>query len=336
MLFCYSFRSSGKQIPETKEMTMKRVLVVYFSQTGQLKQVVDAFIRPVLESVHVRVDIERLDPLIPYPFPWPFIRFFDQFPETVHLCPTPLHPFGFDIDTKYDLIVLAYTVWFLSPSPPVTAFLKSREGQIILRGTAVITLIACRNMWLQAQEQVRHLLLQADARLLDNVVITDRGSTLKTLVTTPRWMLTGKREAFWRIFPRAGLRDEDIADMQRFGKALLPALLRGDTERNHPLLEGLKAVYVDPRLIGSEKLARRSFLIWGTLFQQAGPQGHPLRKLTALSYGIFMLLMVVTVIPVMIGFRSLIKPMRQPALEKQCRYFEAPSGSSDFRMKERS
>lgn len=315
---------------------MKRVLVVYFSQTGQLKSVADAFVRALVENPDVLVEFEALRPLAPYPFPWPFIEFFDQFPEAVYLQPPLLQPLGLDENTRYDLVILAYTVWFLSPSPPITAFLQSPQGRAILQDTAVITLIACRNMWLQAQEQVKQLLSQAQARLLDNVVLTDRGSTLKTLVTTPRWMLTGNREAFWGVFPRAGLTDEDIRAAQRFGKALLPALLSGDTGKTAPLLQGLKAVNVDQRLIGSEKLARRSFLVWGKLFRRLGQQGHPRRKLAALLYGLFMIVMVLTVVPLTITVRILLRPWLQQTFAKQRRYFEEPSGSSDLRMEEYS
>ncbi|WP_201020310.1 dialkylrecorsinol condensing enzyme [Pseudomonas cichorii] len=315
---------------------MKRILVVYFSQTGQLKRVADSFVRALIEDNRVLVEFEELTPLRPYPFPWPFVEFFDQFPEAVHLYPSRMRPSKIDIKKRYDLVIIAYTVWFLSPSPPITAFLKSAKGKIILRNTAVITIITCRNMWIQAQEQVKNLLIQANARLLDNVVLTDRGSPLKTLVTTPRWMFTGNREAFWGFFPRAGLTDEDILSAQRFGRALLPEIVNGRTEQNFPLLKGLKAVSVDPRLIHSEKIARRSFLLWGKLFLTIGPQGHPHRKLAAFVYGIFMICMVATVIPVMMGLRTFIKPMRGHVLEKQCRYFEEPSGSSDFRMREQS
>ena len=42
------------------------------------------------------------------------------------------------------------------------------------------------------------------ARLIDHVAFTDPGPTLATLVTTPRWMLTGRRDA-WLGLPPAGI-----------------------------------------------------------------------------------------------------------------------------------
>ncbi|WP_438301725.1 dialkylrecorsinol condensing enzyme [Pseudomonas sp. NMS19W] len=230
------------------------------------------------------------------------------------------------------MIILAYTVWFLSPSPPITAFLKSAEGKTVLSETPVVTLIACRNMWLEAQEQVKQLIKQANAYILDNVVLTDRGSALKTLVTTPRWMLTGKKNAFWRIFPRAGIHNNDIVAAQRFGKALLFSLLHGNVKNKNPVLTGLKAATVDQRLIGSEKIARRSFLIWGKIFRTLGPQGHLLRKLAVIIYGLFLIIVVATIVPLTMIIRTLLKPWRKLAIEKELKYFEGPSGSNDDRM----
>ncbi|MDD0970175.1 MULTISPECIES: dialkylrecorsinol condensing enzyme [Pseudomonas] len=299
-----------------------------------MKQIAESFIRPIIDSHSVTVDVEELKPITPYPFPWPFGQFIDQFPEAVSLVAPALHPFQFDQSKKYDLIILAYTVWFLSPSPPITAFLKSGEGKTVLNGTPVITLIACRNMWLEAQEQVKQLIGQANAHVLDNVVLTDRGSFLKTLVTTPRWMLTGKRNAFLGIFPRAGIHNNEIVATQRFGKALLFSLLYGDMQKREPVLTGLKAATVDQRLIGSEKIARRSFLIWGKLFRTLGPQGHLLRKLAAIAYGLFLIVVIATVVPLTMIIRVLLRPWRKQAIEKELQYFEGPSGSNDDRMEE--
>src|SRR3546814_765217 len=198
---------------------MKRVLVVYFSQTGQLRRVAESLCAP-LTAAGVEVEWCALQPRQPYPFPWPFFRFFDQFPETVHLDSPTLQPLGIDVARRYDLVVLAYTVWFLSPAPPIAAFLKSAEARQLLLNRPVVTLIACRNMWLLAQEIVKDLLEQAGAKLCDNIVLTDCGSALATFITTPRWMLTGRQNAFWRVFPRAGLDESPIAGAPRFGDAI--------------------------------------------------------------------------------------------------------------------
>lgn len=310
---------------------MKRVLVVHFSQTGQLRQVAASLCAPLAGQPDIRLDDCALQPETPYPFPWPFWRFFDEFPEAVHLDPPPLRPLDVAPDARYDLVILAYTVWFLSPAPPVTAFLQSAAGRALLRDTPVITVIACRNMWHLAQEEVKKLLSAAGARLSDNVVLTDPGSSLATFITTPRWMLTGRREAFGP-FPRAGLTATQIADTRRFGDAILQALREDRVTGHAPVLTGLAAVESDTRLVASERIGRRSFFIWGRLIRAIGPRGSWRRRPVLALYVAFLVTMIVTVVPLSLLLRALLRPLAARRMAAQKRYFEAPSGSGRERM----
>ena len=61
---------------------MKKVLVLYYSQSGQLRSVVDSFISK-LEDEEVLVEKREIEPLENYPYPWNFYRFADEFPEAV-------------------------------------------------------------------------------------------------------------------------------------------------------------------------------------------------------------------------------------------------------------
>ncbi len=56
--------------------------------------------------------------------------FFNTFPETVHLTPPPIEPLPFQHEI-YDLVIIAYSVWFLSPSQPITAFLQSEQAKSV-------------------------------------------------------------------------------------------------------------------------------------------------------------------------------------------------------------
>ena len=91
-------------------MTVPKVLIVYYSQTGQLSALAQYFAKP-LQQAGVVTDCVPLVPQQPYPFPWRFWRFFDTFPETAHLRPAPIEPPQIPHD-DYDAVVIAYTVWF--------------------------------------------------------------------------------------------------------------------------------------------------------------------------------------------------------------------------------
>ncbi|MBA1145573.1 dialkylresorcinol condensing enzyme [Ectothiorhodospiraceae bacterium WFHF3C12] len=306
---------------------MKRVLVVYFSQTGQLASIARTLSEPLASAADCEVEYEALTPRKPYPFPWPVFDFLDAFPETVALEPPEIEPLRADPDQRYDLIILAYTVWFLSPAPPITAFLKSGSGRALLSNTPVVTVVGCRNMWLQAQEDMKALLAEAGARHVDHVALTDRGSSLKTLITTPRWMLTGRRDPFWGVFPRAGIDAADIRDSARFGNALLRALRAGTIDSGEPTLRGLGAAPVDDRLIDSERIGKRSFTIWSKLLRRVGPPGTAARRAVLGIYLVFLVTMIATVVPITMTLRALLRPLRQRKISAQKAYFEQPSGS---------
>jgi hypothetical protein len=309
---------------------VKRVLVVHFSQTGQLARVVRRLVSPLAAAADVRLTEEVLRPRAPYPFPWPFWRFFDAMPETVLLEPPELEPFAVSADQhadpQFDLIVLAYQVWFLAPSAPITAFLKSAAGRRLLQGRPVVTVIACRNMWLNAQETMKKLIHEAGGQLRDNVVFTDRAPTLATLITTPRWLLTGKRDSFLGL-PPAGIADSDIAGAERFGRALLAGLRAGTERQDAPLLAGLGAAQVDPRLIFSERAGRRVFAAWSRIVRLGGKPGSPARLPLVALFCAYLVAVILTVVPLSLLVQRLLRPLLARRLETQKTYYEQPSGS---------
>jgi len=304
---------------------MKRVLVVHFSQTGQLARVARRLVSPLTDANDVELVEETLRPRPPYPFPWPLRRFLDAMPETVLLEPPALEPYSVRADDRFDLIVLAYQVWYLAPSGPMTAFLRSEAGKRLLRGRPVVTVIACRNMWLLAQETVKRLIREAGGRLLDNVAFTDQGGTLATLVTTPRWLLTGRRNAFWGL-PAAGVAEQEIAKADRFGLALLNAL-RADREcEDAPMLAGLGAARVDPRLIFSERAARRAFSAWSRLIRLGGAPGSIARVPMLALFSVYLVAMILAVVPTSLLVQRVTRPLFAARLRSLQAYYELPSG----------
>lgn len=311
---------------------MKRVLVVSYSQTGQLTAVVRSIVAPLAASPSVDVTFATLVPEEPYPFPWPFLEFFNTFPETVHERPAALKPLGVPAEPPFDLVILAYQVWFLSPSQPMSAFLQSPEAARLLRGTPVMTVIACRNMWLMAQETMKRKLHDLGAHLIDNVVLTDRAHSAATFISTPLWMLTGRRGPFlFGVVPAAGIAAEDIAAASRFGRALEAGLPGLDPSRPHPLLTGTGAVRIDERLIASERIGYRSFRIWGRLLMLLGPARSVPRRVVLSVYIVFLATMILTVAPANAAIKRLLAPWTRERIARQRAYFAAPSGEADAR-----
>lgn len=313
---------------------MIRILVVHYSQTGQATRAARSMMAPIEAHPDFDVVWHNIEPVDPYPFPWGFLRFFDTFPESVYLDPPALKPASFDPDARYDLIVLTYQVWFLSPSLPIAAFLKSSAARVFA-GKPVITLVVCRNMWLTAQETVKTLLTERGARLIDNVALVDQGPAWTTFITTPRWLLTGRSNAFWGVFPPAGVSPADIAAAERFGHAIVEQrhLIQSVSALNKPLLTGLGAVRVNPGYIASERLAHRSFRIWGKLLRTIGKPGNPARRAALLAYIVFLVTLILTVVPLGIVIRALLRRLLRERMHKEVTRLELPSGSGTERIR---
>ncbi|WGT63647.1 dialkylrecorsinol condensing enzyme [Variovorax paradoxus] len=309
----------------------KRVLVIHYSQTGQLGSVAEQIVAPLKADPAISVHVETLRPLADFPFPWPFLTFFDAFPESAHLKPPPLAPLSLTGDEQFDLVILPYQVWFLAPSQPIVAFLKHPLAAQLLQGKPVVTVIACRNMWLLAHEKLKGLLDAVGARLIDNVVLTDPGPTLATFFTTPAWLIWGRKRGFWGM-PDAGLSEGQIRGTGRFGRALREAL-HSDLERGtQPLLSGMGAVQANAKLLISEKAGTRSFFLWGKLIMAAGRPGAWQRKPLLLLYVAFLLVLIVTVVPVSLTLQALLRPLFKGWLTKMTALFERPSGSATDRF----
>ena len=309
----------------------KEVLAVLYSQTGQLSAIAEQMLAPLQADPSISVRVEVLRPLREHPFPWPFFRFLDTFPESAHLVPEKLHPLNLAEDARFDLVLIFYQVWFLAPSRPVIAFLNTPTAQHILHGKPVVTIIACRNMWLQAHARMCALLAQLGARHLDNVVLTDRAPTLTTLLTTPLWLLTGRKTPVPGL-PTAGVAASEIKRSIRFGRALRDALHAELEQRDAPLLSGLQAVDAQPQLLVSERAGSRSFYLWGKLLRLAGGPGAWQRKPLLVCYLVFLLGIIVTVVPLSLALQALFRPLLKKRLAALKVEFERPSGSGTERL----
>lgn len=320
-----------KTTEASKSRPIKRVLVLNYSQTGQLTEITHRILAPLEQDGGIAVHIEILRPVKPYPFPWGFFSFLDAFPEAAHMVPPQLQPLSLTGEEDFDLVILPYQVWFLAPSQPVTAFLKLPLAKKLLAGKPVVTVIACRNMWMLAQEKMKGLLEACGARLLDNVVLVDPNPTMITLFTAPIWLLSGKRD-FFKILPPAGVDAASIQATQRFGLALREALHKNEERGTTPLLAGLKAADSDPHLLVSEKAATRSFYMWGKLLRAVGEPGQWRRYPFLVLYVIFLITLILTVVPLSLLIQSLLRPFMRRRFAALKRQFDLPSGSGTERM----
>ena len=198
---------------------MKHILVIHYSQSGQLTEIVNNIVSTI--DKNTKIDYYDIEMEKSFPFPWNKKDFINVFPETFLEMERPIKPVPKNIiDKKYDLIIFGYQVWFLTPSLPIISFLKTAEAKSIFKDTPVVTVIACRNMWLMAQEKMKKKLVGLGANLVGNIALVDRHINHISVITITKWMFSGKKEKYLGIFPKPGVSQKDIDESVKFGHVI--------------------------------------------------------------------------------------------------------------------
>jgi len=159
----------------------------------------------------------------------------------------------------------------LSPAIPINSFLKNNISKALLKDTPVVTLIGARNMWIQAQEKVKKLLLQNQAKLVGHIALVDRHINHISVVTIVHWMFNGdKNKRFMGVFPKPGVSQKDIDESIKFSPVILNHLQQNkyNTLQNN-LLE-LDAIKIKPFLVLVDKRANVIFSKWANFIQGKG------------------------------------------------------------------
>lgn len=300
---------------------MKNVLVVQYSQTGQLTDIVLSILGPLASDKTIHIDTLTLRPQPEYPFPWSTRTFCDVFPESVEGVPCTLAPLDCDPDASYDLIILAYQVWFLAPSIPVHAFLQSPEAKRLLNETPVVTVIGCRNMWLLAQERVKGRIRELGGQHVGNIVLGDRASNLVGVATIAYWMLTGRKDRLLRVFPRPGIDDTDIRQASRFGIILRKAMQDDILSLDQQVLNAVGAVRVEPAYIIFEKRIMKIFRIWARFIRRKGGPGAPERQRRVRCFFYYLLTAIAVLAPLAALGAQLTIRLKKAKIDKAVAYY---------------
>jgi hypothetical protein len=292
------------------------ILVIYYSQTGQLKHLLDSILAPI--QAEADIDIVAIEPTRKFPFPWTNNAFFDCMPECVLQIPEEIDEMLIP-EKKYDLVILGYQPWFLSPSIPITSFLESKYAHI-LKKSNVITVIGSRNMWLNAQEKIKEKLKSFDAQLIGNIVFRDKNPNLTSILTVIRWSFKGKKEA-GKFLPEAGISQLDIQDASKFGPIILSNLTETQHLHNHLLHNG--SVFLNPALIILEKRGIANFRKFASYIREKGERGNPNRLSRVKLFNRLLLVGVFLLSPISAITAKLSVLFNKKTLEKEVSYFKS-------------
>ncbi|CAM4439405.1 MAG: hypothetical protein LEGION0403_FIIPPAGN_00063 [Legionella sp.] len=289
----------------------KNILVISYSQTGQLTAIVESFLSGFSNKIHI--DYIKLDEIYNYKFPWSMQSFFGVFPDSV-LKKTESHfmlDYDEKYDKKYDLVILGYQPWFLSPSIPISTFLQSDFAKKILPGKAVITIIGCRNMWTQAQETVKGLIKDVNAHWVGNITLYDKAYNFVSLFTILRWMLRGQKG-------NSGVNKKDIEQNKIYGKYVNDVIIKNEPIAQQALVN-LGAVKIIPHLALMEK---RAFIIFLKFAQLIDKEKKPLKKKFKIKlFQLYLIIAILIFSPISMAISLLIRMLHPKKYKEIINYY---------------
>ncbi|WP_104734925.1 hypothetical protein [Hanstruepera ponticola] len=277
---------------------MQSVLVIHYSQSGQLTEIVNNISASIkgdnIETTHVSINMKE-----PFPFPWNKKEFYGAFPDTFNQIPQEVEVLPEHIiNKKYDLIIFGYSIWYLTPSLPTTSFLHTEQAKKLFNNTPVITVIGCRNMWIMAQEKMKKKLKSMNAHLVGNIVLADRHINHISVITIAQWMFSGKKERFLGIFPKPGVSQKDIDEATKFGPIILNHLQKNDFIGLQNSLLEKNAVKIKPFLITVDKRANVIFSKWAQFIQSKGDKNAPKRQFWVKIFNYYLLFVIWFIAPI--------------------------------------
>lgn len=304
---------------------VKKILVIYYTQTGQLKSAIDATLKPFENDSNYSIKYLKVEPKVAYPYPWSYTEFFDVFPETVQGMPTELVPFDLDPSEQFDLVFIAYQPWFLSICIPINSFLQTPEAALLLKNKNVITLIACRNMWLGGQEKMKAHLLRLQANLVGNITFVDKSANLVSLVTVLAFVLKGVKEKFMGIFPKYGVSDKDLSEAHLFGEVIKKHLNTGNYEGQQAELNALGATNIRGNLLLMEGRGRALFPLYSRYITKKGGKGSKERRARVRTFGIVLPTGILILSPIITILSRLAPVLFRKKFQKEIEYYSQNS-----------
>ncbi len=298
---------------------MKKILVITFSQSGQLDEIVSNITNHFADDISIHY--EKLKPIPTFNFPWKGNSFYDAMPESVRMIPAKLEAMSFNSDEDFDLIILGYPIWFLSSPIPLTTFLKSKEAKIVMKGKPIITVIGARNMWVMAQEDIKRMIIDNGGFLKGNIALHDRNNNLSSVVTIIYWMTTGKKDRYLGLFPKPGISDADILAVKRFAPVISDAIINDNYDSLQKNLLSLNAVELSPNVVSTEEKGKKMFKIWSRFILKKGGPGSSQRVTRLKMFSWYLMFVIFAVSPIVTVLFYITWPLRFLGIRKKMRYY---------------
>ncbi len=295
---------------------MKKILVVYYTQTGQLKQLVDGVLTTLKRDSNYQIDYFKIEPINDFPFPWSNDEFYDCMPESVEGIPVAVKPF--DMEGDYDLVILAYQVWFLNLSIPFWSILQDEKMKAFLKNKKVITILGIRNMWVNAQKRLLTYFKDTKVNHVGNLVFADPNTNLVSVLTVLKYLTTGVKKPYSSL-PPYGVGQKDFDRLPVFGDFIKEAITQDHWNNFQEKCVQNKGVSIHFALRTTELAAGRIFKAWSAFILKKGEAGNPARKKRLVIYQFYLLFLIFFISPFSSLIFKIINIIFYPIVKKSLR-----------------
>lgn len=190
---------------------MERILVVYYSQTGQLKKILKNFCQNqghgyIFDFIEITTS--------QYVFPLTWWKMFDMFPESVLQVPCEISYNKPNLQ-KYDVIVLGFQTWFLHLSLPMLSFIRSQDFNSFVSKKKVCLIMDCRNSWKEAMKTMENAVITNGGNIIGKHVFSNTCGNFMGVISILNWFFTGKKKK--SFLPEAGVSQNEIERARVYG-----------------------------------------------------------------------------------------------------------------------
>lgn len=217
-----------------------RVLLLYYSYTGQSSKVLEAAGEVFRErgcDVHT-AGIEFTD----HRYAERFSRFPMRrvWPDMLSVLPAQKRGDIGEIrtpdsvrDRGYDLICIGSPTWWQTVSMPMRSFLKSDEARTLLNGKPFAVFVVCRQYWRENLQAVRELAERQGGRYLDEIHFTYPGDPLRSMLSLTSYLGSGRyRDKYLGVrIPPTNVQPDQLEQTRKFAAALVDQLSARVAER---------------------------------------------------------------------------------------------------------
>ncbi|KJD33746.1 dialkylresorcinol condensing enzyme DarA [Tamlana sedimentorum] len=301
---------------------MKQVLVLHYSQSGQLTEIVNNIVENFKNDEAVKLHYHNIELKRNFPFPWTKKDFFGVFPDTFLQNYQEVNPVPDAIlNNTYDLIIFGYQVWYLTPSLPISSFLQSESAKTLFSGSKVVTVSGTRNMWIMAQEKLKRHLKKLNASLVGNIALVDRHSNYISVITIVRWMFSGEKKKYLGVFPKPGVSQLDINNAVKFGPIIKQHLLENTWASLQDNLLKNDAVEIKPFLITVDRKANVIFTKWANFIHKNSEANTKKRETLLKFFNVYLFIAIWVVSPIVFVLFLLTYVFNIPKIKKQKKYY---------------